>query len=160
MKSTRFRGGWLAHTGPSPRRCEDGGAFFKVGGMRGRPGVQSGSRRLVACQHHDVPLVPRDRWIYTQLASTPSTVVIVLSSPFIIDIQFVISPASIEKNYRSFWFYTFDSESRESNYEPHQTTISNLSEIARVYFYLRVYVDRARILGMQQCAKKVLRSIC
>lgn len=71
MKSTRFRGGWLAHTGPSPRRREGGGAFFKVGGMRGRPGVQSGSRRLVACQHHDVPLVPRDRWIYTQLAFHP-----------------------------------------------------------------------------------------
>lgn len=103
MKSTRFRGGWL-HTGPSPRRREGGGAFFKVGGMRGRPGVQSGSRRLVACQRHDVPLVPRDRWIYTHSLSSPSTLVVALSSALVIGVQFVIGPTSIQENRRSFWF--------------------------------------------------------
>lgn len=135
----RFRGGWL-HTGPSPRQREGGGVFFKVGGMRGRPGVQSGSRRLVACQHHDVPLVPRDRWIYTHSLSSPST--LPLSSP-LIGIQFVTSPALIVGNRHSSGL-PFGGESRKSNHESHRTANSNLLETNAPVF-LQIYVDvRAR----------------
>jgi len=135
MKSTRFRGGWL-HTGPSPRRREGEGAFFKVGGMRGRPGVQSGSRRLVACQHHDVPLVPRDRWIYTHSLSSPSTLVVVLSSPLVIGIQFIIARASIKENHRSFQHRStfFLKVNRFLRSESHQTAISNCRK-QRACFY-------------------------
>lgn len=39
MKSPRFRGRVAAHTGE--RGCEVGGAFFKVGGMRGVRGCRT-----------------------------------------------------------------------------------------------------------------------
>lgn len=128
MKSTRFRGGWLRDTGPSPRRREGGGAFFKVGGMRGRPGVQNGSRRLVACQHHDVLLVPRDRWIYT------------LSSPFHPHCRAVISARH--------WYPIYPAliPSKSSLFLVHLSAVNFANQIIDpVKFRFRVCRERARI---------------